>query len=505
MIGYYPIYDFISLLSSTTETDYYGTDNVATTTTNTYDTYNQITSSVKTNSSYNQTTSFFYPYNYPANTVLAAMTAQNRLSDIVSVGVSNYNGSSLLNRSYRQAGSLYVANRDTNYAVASFGVPDITSYDQYDAGNGNILQYSKNGVPNSLLWDYNKEEVTAIVKNALYTNVAYTSFEATGTGRWKFTGTTMPDPAAPTGQKVYSLTNGNIYRDSLDATQTYVVSYWSKSGAQAVSSSTATKTGYTFNGYTYYEHTVPTPTSGTITVSGTGTIDELRLYPNTAQMTSYTYAPLVGITSESSEGGKIAYYEYDNAMRLLDIRDQNKNILKAYCYNYAGDPTTCGLNITYSSEQQLVYIAKNNCSAGYSGSTVLYNVPAGKYTSTMSLQDANNQALADVTANGQNYANANGTCQANITFTLSNTTGSAYQAVFSTGSTSLPPFNFLNNGTTTVSVPTGVYTVDVFPTGTYTNRTFTLGARTPVTGVPRTYFYTVNVASGSTDSSLSIQ
>ena len=41
-----------------------------------------------------------------------------------------------------------------------------------------------------------------------------------------------------------------------------------------------------------------------------------------------------------------------------------------------------------------------------------YNVAAGLYSSTISQVEADNQAQADVNANGQNYANANGSCTA---------------------------------------------------------------------------------------------
>lgn len=53
------------------------------------------------------------------------------------------------------------------------------------------------------------------------------------------------------------------------------------------------------------------------------------------------------------------------------------------------------------------------CPPGYLSfnSVVIYQVPAKKYSSTVSQQDADNQAKADSDANGQNYANANGQCK----------------------------------------------------------------------------------------------
>ncbi len=53
---------------------------------------------------------------------------------------------------------------------------------------------------------------------------------------------------------------------------------------------------------------------------------------------------------------------------------------------------------------------KNSCGTGYVGSTLTYNVPANKYSSTISQADADSKATADLTSNKQTYANTNGTC-----------------------------------------------------------------------------------------------
>ncbi|WP_073403181.1 DUF5977 domain-containing protein [Mucilaginibacter sp. OK098] len=507
MVGYYPIFDFETLLGSSTETDYFGTDSVATTTSYSYGQYNFPVTTTKTNSTFNEFTQFSYPYNNPSDPVLVAMTAQNRLSDPVTVVKSSgIHGSAIFNftRSYQQIGSLFVPSQDIVYIRnGNAARPTTTSYDSFDPANGNIFQYTKNTLTDSYLYDYNKEYVIAEVKNAPYTSVAYTSFEADGKGRWKYSGNNLPDNTAPTGKKSYALGSGNIYRDSLNATQNYVVSYWSKNGAQSVNGSATSVQGYTYSGWTYFEHDITNPSGGTITVSGTGTIDELRLYPYNAQMTTYTYEPLVGITSQSDVGGKISYYEYDGSKRLLDIRDQSRNILKAYCYNYAGQSVSCGVTVMYSSAAKSGSFTKV-CSGGYTGSTVNYNVAAGKYTSTMSQQDADNRAQADVDANGQNYANANGTCLQNVTFNLSNTTNSAYQVSFSSPGYS-NTYNFLVPGSSSISIPAGTYSVDVYTIdGTTVSRTFILGLRAPIVA-PRATFSNVNVSTGSSDLSLSIQ
>jgi len=55
--------------------------------------------------------------------------------------------------------------------------------------------------------------------------------------------------------------------------------------------------------------------------------------PN-AQITSYTYDPLVGMTSATDSKGMTIYYEYDSFQRLKTIKDQNGNILKQTDYHY---------------------------------------------------------------------------------------------------------------------------------------------------------------------------
>jgi YD repeat-containing protein len=61
-----------------------------------------------------------------------------------------------------------------------------------------------------------------------------------------------------------------------------------------------------------------------------------------AAITTYTYRPLVGMTSSTDASGKSTYYYYDSFQRLSTVQDEQGNILKQYCYNYAGNPVACG-------------------------------------------------------------------------------------------------------------------------------------------------------------------
>lgn len=55
-----------------------------------------------------------------------------------------------------------------------------------------------------------------------------------------------------------------------------------------------------------------------------------------ADIMSYTYSPLIGITSITDQANKVVYYEYDNNHSLLNIKDQDNNLVTTYRYNMVG-------------------------------------------------------------------------------------------------------------------------------------------------------------------------
>jgi len=65
-----------------------------------------------------------------------------------------------------------------------------------------------------------------------------------------------------------------------------------------------------------------------------GPVDDVRIFPSDALMTTFTFSPLVGKTSETDPSGKTTTYEYDGLGRLLYVRDQDGNILKQYDYQF---------------------------------------------------------------------------------------------------------------------------------------------------------------------------
>ena len=84
----------------------------------------------------------------------------------------------------------------------------------------------------------------------------------------------------------------------------------------------------------------------TFTTSGktlSGKIDDIRVFPSDAQITTYTYRPLIGISSELDPSGKTTFYEYDSLGRLMNVKDYLGNITNNFQYNYTQPCTNCSL------------------------------------------------------------------------------------------------------------------------------------------------------------------
>lgn len=211
----------------------------------------------------------------------------------------------------------------------------LISFDSYDA-TGNLTQQHKISDMNyAYIWDYNNSQVIAEISNAAASETAYTSFESDGLGNWTLTDGTRT-PNGITGSQSYTLTTGKtISKSGLTSGKNYVVSYWSKNGAITVNG-VAAVAGIIKNGWTYYEHVLPNTTTSVSITATSANIDELRLYPSTALMTTYTYVPVIGITSTCSANNMIQYYVYDALGRLKQIIDIDGNIIKTIEYHLNG-------------------------------------------------------------------------------------------------------------------------------------------------------------------------
>lgn len=223
----------------------------------------------------------------------------------------------------------------------------------------------------------------------------------------------------------------------------------------------------------------------------------LRTHLNTlrgisgAQVTTYTFRPLVGVTSVTDINNRTTYYAYDALGRLAFIKDQDGKVLKKFCYTYQGQTEACSI---YSNVAKSNSFTKNNCPSGSSGTSVTYSVAADTYYAATQT-DADAIAQNDVNTNGQAYANLNGSCtSAQVTVNGHNYFSTPYTVRFTNTSTSTQYYMYLYPGSSSsIQVPSGTYDVYMYPysgseyTGFYINGYWSFGSTANFYGVGITY------------------
>ncbi|SEO10871.1 hypothetical protein [Mucilaginibacter sp. OK283] len=185
-----------------------------------------------------------------------------------------------------------------------------TKFNKYDS-YGNILEQQKaDGPALAYKWGYYNLYPVATVSNAASNEFYYEGFEEN-------TGTNVVAGAAHTGARFYN--GAYTVTWTRPNSRSYVISYWYRNGS----------------GIWLYQPEVAYTGSSYALTGGTA-YDDIRIYPLDAQMSTYTYAPLVGMTSSIDAKGLTTYYEYDAFQRLINIKDKDNNIVKHTDYHYAG-------------------------------------------------------------------------------------------------------------------------------------------------------------------------
>jgi len=206
--------------------------------------------------------------------------------------------------------------------------------ERYSAAAGDpIGQWVASGPSTAYVWGYQRTAVVAAVENATPEQVAYTGFEAGELGRWQG----LPSAVAAPG---YTGANGYNLAAGLSCTGLPAGTYRISCRQQATSPSTANgialqPVGAVLGGWQEYTAVLSIGNSGTVHLTGSGQLDEVRLCPIGARLTSYTHEPLVGETSQMDPSGRTTFYEYDALGRLVRARDEQGRILSQQQYHYA--------------------------------------------------------------------------------------------------------------------------------------------------------------------------
>ena len=169
-----------------------------------------------------------------------------------------------------------------------------------------------NSPKKSYLWGYDNTLPVAEALNASSNQVLFLSFEdAGGTSE---NGATK----ARTGRKYW---NSGAYNFTTNANfnpgaSGLLMSYWYLSGSEWI-----------FSGIVDFNNLIN---------AGSG-LDDIRIFPKSSQMVTYTYDPLMGITSVTDANNVTTYYDYDDLGRLQMIKDSDQNIVKRYKYHYQNE------------------------------------------------------------------------------------------------------------------------------------------------------------------------
>lgn len=190
-------------------------------------------------------------------------------------------------------------------------------YHHYD-NFGNILEHSQpNGMRTAYMWDENATLPIAKVDHAKANQIFFTSFEDADATTTAYAHTGKRSKRV---NQRYAVPPAKLPQEPGD----YILSYWKKVGAGSWQKEEKVISNYRLG------DSITTNTIG-------GHLDEVRLYPVGARMTTFTYQPLVGRTTETDFNNLSTYYEYDELGRLITTKDHQKNILEHYEYQFGAD------------------------------------------------------------------------------------------------------------------------------------------------------------------------
>jgi hypothetical protein len=211
----------------------------------------------------------------------------------------------------------------------------------------------------------------------------------------------------------------------------------------------------------------PNTTDFVFYIKGRGAADQglsgaFSLKTKEAKMTMFgsagSYVPSV------TGGGTVGYSSFSSySVPGANGSYEENDLFTIIRFNYNVPTDTLTYTIpprTYLSNPIIEQTRRNNCGAGFVGSDVLYILPYGAFTSTVSQADADAQARIFYNNNKQQYANDHGTCEVEPNYHFKSSTSGSYPVTMTTGYTSgdctmQPAFNGSMNNQSVLINQTG--------------------------------------------------
>lgn len=186
----------------------------------------------------------------------------------------------------------------------------------------------------------------AIASNTSVNNIAYNGFEnyelpaspplgmTINSGNWmiNYPAGFSSDAFAGTGS-MNPGSSGIVSANVPEAGKKFRLTFWCKNAVPAVMVNSTPLAGVqlqTLNGWTLMQYIFDG--GFMVSVAGSCLLDELKLAPADATLSSFVYKPMVGKIAESDAANHYSFYEYDVFGHLIRVMDERKNILKLFEY-----------------------------------------------------------------------------------------------------------------------------------------------------------------------------
>ncbi len=270
MVAIYPIYDFKTKLITSEEIEYFGAESQIKTSSFTYNSYNFLTNKTDTYDGIRESTSTTYVIDNPSNPTLTAMVAQNRFDDILTIKKEKI---------YQNLSTSGISGESTK----AFG------YQQYN----NTFQIGSDTTKNNP----SSRVIPKIRTYDLYDDLG-NLLQFTENGK--------------TTSMIYGYNNK------------YVVAVVENSTFNALSDILGASALQSFS--------VSMPSD--IQVNSFLTLLRTDSRLKNSLVTTYTYKPLIGITTTTDSKGLVTTFEYNGFGQLKNVKDQNGNITKNYNYHF---------------------------------------------------------------------------------------------------------------------------------------------------------------------------